>query len=318
MRSMIIKFCWGTMLSGAVAGCAGAADEPIDCADGSCDLGAESSSEEVGSTSQALATQWATGPFTWKQSDPSHTRMVTKAENICVLTKIGGRFQGGGENVQVYDDGEFWYLGGASQQSGVNGEAYCFPRSGFIGHNTNRQVSSQYVLPITSNCTVQRGDLYARDAFPFLQGMKGNLAGGGEYARILQTISADVLNRWEARTCVGSTLTVFARNFRVGPISTTLARFIGPNGRGDALSNPEYVVSGDLGYKVMANVSDAMCAFTHLGGNFSGGGESARIGIANIPTPNGTVKRWTLTTLTQTDSQSLKAGARCFARDQTL
>ena len=296
----------------SVVGCGAA---PVECSDDGCQQTTrdpESSNaltprdeENVGRVSEALSVPWATGPIAWAQGDPQHALLATRADNICILTKVGGHFRGGAESVHVYEDGDHWFLGGTSQQAGVNGEAYCFPRNGFIGANANRAVSSRYTLSIGGSCTIKQGELYNSDAFSFLEGIKGNMAGGGEYARTIQSIIPGNPNIWRGQSCTGSTLTAYARNFRVGPTEDRVARMIGP----------EHTVSGDLGYAVMAKVSEAMCAFTRLQGEFRGGGEWAQIRKGTDPL-RGQV--WTLSTRTQTDSGKLTASARCFARDQTL
>lgn len=296
----------------STVGCGAA---PVECGDQGCEGTAhepESNNaatpvgdERVGSVSQALTVAWATGPIAWKQGDPQHAVLATRADNICILTKVGGHFRGGGESVHVYEDGENWRLGGTSQQAGVNGEAHCFPRNGFIGANANRAVSSRYTLSIAGDCSTKQGDLYNSDAFSFLEGLKGNMAGGGEYARTIQSVIPGNPNNWQGQSCTGSTLTAYARNFRVGPIEDRLARMIGS----------EYTVSGDLGHVRMAKVSEAMCAFTRLQGEFRGGGEWAQIRKEQDPV-RGQV--WALATRTQTDSGNIRASARCFARDQTL
>jgi hypothetical protein len=51
-------------------------------------------------------------------------KMISRAEGFCLLSGIGGAFQGGGESVEVRigDDG-YWYLGGKSGQPSLVAEA---------------------------------------------------------------------------------------------------------------------------------------------------------------------------------------------------
>lgn len=67
------------------------------------------------------------GQYTWHQGQP-HTRMCHSSEGIAVLSAVQGKFEGGGEMVNVYrnDNDGYWYLGGRSGQSGVYAEALCY------------------------------------------------------------------------------------------------------------------------------------------------------------------------------------------------
>ncbi len=71
---------------------------------------------------------------TWQQG-AGPTLLASSANYLCWLTRVTGRFDGGGESVQVYQSGGYWYLGGSSEQVGVAGAAMSpstrsFPRSG--------------------------------------------------------------------------------------------------------------------------------------------------------------------------------------------
>jgi hypothetical protein len=64
--------------------------------------------------------------FYWEQGQPP-VRLIRRGEGFCVLTKVSGRFQGGGESVRLWIDGDgWWYLGGESHQLGVNAECAVF------------------------------------------------------------------------------------------------------------------------------------------------------------------------------------------------
>ena len=73
------------------------------------------------------------GPFSWRQGGPAR-QLLHSSEGICFLTRVTGKFEGGGEVVHVSISSEgYWTLGGRSAQSGVRGEARCWrfpPRPG--------------------------------------------------------------------------------------------------------------------------------------------------------------------------------------------
>ncbi|MEW6095979.1 MAG: hypothetical protein AB1567_05585 [bacterium] len=62
--------------------------------------------------------------YVWKQGW-SPVKMIHKDKGFCFLTYVSGKFEGDGECVKIYideDDG-YWYLGGTSQQAGVDAHA---------------------------------------------------------------------------------------------------------------------------------------------------------------------------------------------------
>ena len=101
----------------------------------------------VASKSEALS--WISGPYVWNQSD-AVVAMQLVSTHICVLARVQGRFGGGGESVSVTEDGNFWYLGGASQQQGMGGAAYCYARS-LVTPTTGGGTSSEFVVEAWSN-----------------------------------------------------------------------------------------------------------------------------------------------------------------------
>jgi hypothetical protein len=303
----------------AMTGCAVASDDSD--AEGS--LGANELTQEVGdsvaSTSQALIGGWASGPYSWSQAVYPARKLAPVATHVCVLTRFTGKFAGMGESVQLTDDGTNWYLQGTSQQTGVGGEAHCFPRAEFRGIDSNTRVSSEYELYNASYKTcapAAQKDMYAADAFVFLSGLKGELAGGGEYGLVQQGLDVDVPSYMEMRSCTRlGGLYAFARNFRVGTHTPRLAQLVARNGFvGDANSVPDYLIGGDVGSAsaVMARTSEAMCAFTLIQGKFAGNGEMVQIRAEDV---NG-VERWVLRMTKGAGSDYVRVGARCFARDQ--
>ena len=63
--------------------------------------------------------------FEWAQGNPRE-KFIVQGENIfCFLTKITGKFEGGGESLEVVEKSDGWYFRGSSNQQGVAGTAVC-------------------------------------------------------------------------------------------------------------------------------------------------------------------------------------------------
>ena len=320
------RVCWASGLVAVligVAGCAAAVDEPNGCSQGDCQP-----AEPVASSAQPLIGGWASGPYTWTQGEGAR-KMDSVAASVCVLTRVTGKFEGTGEAVRVTNDGQDWYLTGFSQQRDVAGEAHCFPRNKFRGHDDNTRISSEYELHSyfrrrDHDCPseISKKEMYAADAFGFLNGLQGGFNGGAEYALVQQARSSNELSFMETHSCVeGDELLSFAYNLRIGSRTARLAKFLNSfDEMGDVndIDVPEFIVgSGWVGAQsmnIMARTSNAMCAFTRIQGEFSGAGEYAQIRAELVAG----VERWVLRAKKGADSHYLRAHARCFARDQRL
>jgi len=298
-----------------VTGCSVAVGEPSAC------VGAECSVDST--ASPVLIGGWATGPWTW--SSNQRTRPLPPvASNVCVLTRVSGKFAGTGEAVQLTDDGTNWLLQGFSHQSGVSAEAYCFPRDKFVGGGT--RVSSEYALDVftLNQCSgVFEESLYAADAFSFLTGLQGRMQGSGEWEHVQQALSPDIPSALQGHICSSGTIlnsefeefTAFARSFRVGAHTSRLALFSNRDGvPSDANTRPEYVAGGNVSsdVAVLAPTSDAMCGLTSIQGAFAGDDESVQIRHEFVRG----AEHWVLRTTKGAGSNFVLAGARCYSRTQ--
>ena len=305
-QGLIVWVCFAAAL-GAL-GCAADVDE------GSAN-DAAAGGEVVSTSSEALIGGWATGPHTWSQANNLPTKLPLIADNVCVLTRLSGRFEGMGEKVQLTDDGTNWYLQGKSQQDGVGGEAYCFKRSSFL---VSTRVSSEYVQynfgdPHGCGSIIGR-EMYAADAFSYLTGLEGAMKGGAEYGLVRQALSPDLFNIIEASSCQDGGLNVLARNFRAGAHTARLAVLMTADGRYVDANNTDslFTAQGPIGKAEMAPTSKAMCALTQIRGKFAGGGEYVQI----RPELVGSEEKWVLRTHRGSASDNVFATARCFARLQ--
>jgi PAN domain len=252
---------------------------------------------------------WRSGPYSLKQKlgemkiplDPSSTHM-------CVLTRVSGKFMGGGEKVRVFvGNDKRWYLEVDNHSSqGVAGTAFCFWKGGFVAGGANRQIS--HIFEAREKQAVKTED---GSAATVLAGVNGHLRGGGEHARIVQ--ADHLLGRSELR--VGSAagfLKAWAYSFFAGSVDFSereQAKFFnGPQGE-FKLDHVNIVSPRSVD---MAPTADAMCYFTRLQGRFNGMGEWAE--IVPFIDSNG-VERWRLRAQAQGDSEVF-AAARCYLRKQ--
>jgi hypothetical protein len=109
--------------------------------------------------------------FSWAQGDEDRS---IGAWGSCFLTEVCGKFEGGGERAQVYDDGGRWYVGGASQQQGVRVSARCLANSHDSHHDWKQGGSPRLMEPVDGQ-------------FCALTSVAGKFEGGGEWVRIIET-----------------------------------------------------------------------------------------------------------------------------------
>lgn len=276
--------------------------------------------EGVAQTSQALCTGLLCTPILiiepfyttheWAQGQ-APVEMKPASTHVCALTKIQGRFRGGGERVQVYVNPSTgnWRLEGSSYQHGVAASAACFRKSGFLANGTERTTSPQmtltYGIPYASGGSQVCGSNWrltlGGENATFLTGYAGPLRGGGEWVWVNQSSAPTTSSTLHAGLC-GGELWAFAHAFFVGDSANRqAAKFY---------RNTEFGV-GHNEFVDMAPVNDAMCYLTMVQGAFDGGGEAVEIFPA-IDT-NG-IKRWRLQA--RGFSSGVSGRARCMLRDQ--
>ena len=67
---------------------------------------------------------WRSKEYVWTQGS-GPVKMTATSKTTCFLTFVRGKFEGGGEYVQVYEHKGYWYLGGSSGQKDVAAKARC-------------------------------------------------------------------------------------------------------------------------------------------------------------------------------------------------
>ncbi len=265
---------------------------------------------------------------TWDQSLGNVTKGVGGAADYCFLTRVSGKFRGGGEEVRLRRDPKSgaWTLGGRSQQSGVAARATCLPMTTFLSPSWGvvRWISPQFSVTSQVSSSFFRcgsaplgsyryNSAWWGDAFTALTGMSGKFAGLGEFVMVDQSKQGKQPSHVGA--AVGQCdvpVTGYAMSYFVGkPSSGTVAVFIGPGGTGpvDIAGEYTFTVSKKADAIRMIPTNQGVCFFTRLSGRFNGGGEFASI---ERETVNG-VEYWRLLLQHAGAEGALQAHARCAA-----
>ena len=272
--------------------------------------------------STSLHAEFPIGPFNWKTGD-NLKELPTSANHVCVLTKVGGKFDAQDDVIRVwYINNEYyknWYLGNNGKPYGPNeptASAYCFLHSSFAGDGVDYWNSEPFTIEKSTqrpSCNAVGTETWWGDAGTYISGMGGNFNGGAEFVEVNQSSEGFKASSITASTCKNY-LVGFAQAFFVGKAHAGHSgRFWGPNGAGAADFAGEYKSFSKEANKIqMAPVEETMCYFTKIRGKFQGAGEYAEI----VPVVNNqNVRVWELRTASA-GGQGVWANARCFRRDQ--
>lgn len=236
--------------------------------------------------------------------------LESSATHICALTRVQGELKSSRVvRVWIGADG-FWRLGGSSNSgNSLSGSARCWPFTDFTGPGSNVKWISPQFATYDNTCGVNPTPVSAwqSDAAAMISGVRGTFNASAERVFITQNIGAGVYNQLTAEGGGCAVTAGEAYSFFVGqPGSGQIAKFIGPNGTGNASVSGEWTRNSDQGSLNMANVSDAMCYLTVVRGEFSGAGEKVEIieaaGKWQLRVTNGGDKTW--------------GSARCFKFNQ--
>jgi hypothetical protein len=226
-----------------------------------------------------------------------------ESSHVCVLTRIRGKFSGGGESVRVVvgDDRRWWLELDNHTDQWINTTAYCFWKGGFHANGSDRSISPLFEAREGHGVRTWNGD-----AATFLAGVNGHLRGGGEHARIVQSFDGSKPSDLRVGSAAGY-LKAWAYSFFAGTPGSP-AKFF-QEGKEFSLDHVGSLFSPTLW---MAKTEEAMCYFTKLQGQFDGGGDWARI----VPAlDSNLVERWRLEARGGVDAEVF-AAARCYLRDQ--
>jgi hypothetical protein len=128
------RVCFLTGVSGNFMG--GGEWVHVYTANGSWYLGGNSVQTGVSGRARCVpvgGTNWYTQEFSWQQGQPAVNLGTTQGGRTCFLTRMVGRYMGGGEVIKTYINGDSWYLGGGSLQVDVGASARCVFSTGTGG-----------------------------------------------------------------------------------------------------------------------------------------------------------------------------------------
>jgi hypothetical protein len=280
----------------------------------------------------------ATGDDVAKASD-YYERGTTAATNpvlpyigyqgkyMCVLSMVTGNFNGddrysnSGHVIVDWADSDFYRF--YWRDGWTDGRALCTNWSNFlVGSGGVKQFSGNFVGEVWgfSDQTAE-GPTWTGDAITFVTGLDGEMQGGGEYVRAIQSTTVSGKSKLRVHEESGSAfdqtfLDGFAQAFRIGVPGARLIRLRGYNSAGNNVTGNvnssgtfEFAVSTVSGYSGywMTPVDDGFCGFTHISGNFDGGGEVIR----NYKTDG-----WWFLKASSTGGKAVYARSRCVAYDQ--
>jgi hypothetical protein len=265
---------------------------------------------EVQEHAQALTAGWITGPF--RVSGNASINMLPDSTDVCVLTRVTGKFQGSGERVVVELVNGLWVLRSQSQQIGVAAEAHCFKKDQFISNVTRRvsQVFSEESFGSGNGCgqtTIVRSSWFVEAAL-YLNGISGKWEGGCELASVAQSFSPSVQSQLTLGSGQSTAVRARTASFSAGPINVAPKYF--RSGSVDLFTSNS---RSSVPSFVLAPITDAMCHFVLIQGDFNGGGEFAELRIGNNPQTG--VPSWIFKTGSGSGS-GITARVRCYSRDQ--
>lgn len=107
----------------------------------------------------------------WSQGQPG-SFMAPEAGNACFLTRMTGKFRGGGEALRISPINGGWVMGGSSHQVAVGGGGRCVSIASVSPESSWSQGNSATFLDTVNNRAC------------FLTGVTGNSQGGGESVHV--------------------------------------------------------------------------------------------------------------------------------------
>ena len=212
MGSSTETFCYLTRIQGDFEG--GGESVRIAGRNGRWFLEGSSQQSGIGAGARCTPTRFGsrvllfTPESSWRQGQPPTPMVADNGFTACMLTRVQGKFEGGGERVEITRSNGTWFLGGASRQSGVAAGARCLLNvvvgAGTPSFSTDCESS---ICSIFLGCSPARcfgpsptdlGPVTAGFELAIacaLASMSGKFEGGAEVARNLHDKRALVLGR---------------------------------------------------------------------------------------------------------------------------
>ena len=168
MGSATDRVCFLTEAAGDFQGGGEATRARID--KGAWLLDGQSLQTGIRTSAQCVAAPMYSEEFTWTQGAPA-VPLGSSTGQACFLTRVTGKFEGGGEQVRTFVQNGQWFLSGQSAQEGVAASARCIPVASFTPEVNWAQ--GQQPIILTADPPNPRD-------FCFLTRVQGKFEGGGE------------------------------------------------------------------------------------------------------------------------------------------
>ncbi len=215
----------------------------------------------------------------WAAQDGATVTLKSTSTHFCWLTFSQGDYDGGhgfsaGAYVLPYGDGK-WHL--ETDATGSYGQARCTPYSCFSGDGVDDVVwiSGGFgaIANSTGSCDHYDTSTWWGDAVTVIQSHPGpgRTAGGGEKVDVFLSSNAFSPSTLRANDCQNDSnhwIEGTANSLFVGtPSGGKLAHYTGS----------PFLVGGNATLNLGVYTDDAFCFFTHIMGQYRGGGESVRV-----------------------------------------
>jgi hypothetical protein len=244
---------------------------------------------------------------------------ATPTTHVCSLSLIYGTLYGSGSWLSVSNVGSIWSLSTipVGTTARVTGEATCYPLTAFTpesgGTIFNPSSVFDATVPGTGTASV---DAWKGDAATFLTGIGGRFSGGGEYARVSQNATTQLLSKVTVGSLQSGTHFAEAHSLFVGVAGGNhVPQFIGPKGVGNITAAGEWTFdyegsdSFHNGATTMASATEAFCYLTKVTGNW--GSKDSWVQI--LPDSS---NRWTLNGYAPS-GYGVHAYAQCYKLQQS-
>jgi hypothetical protein len=263
--------------------------------------------------------------FTWSVGD-KQIFMAPVDSQLCLLTKVAGKFAGGAEHVLLdqmkLPNGQvFWRLSGTSAQAELTASAVCVKKDRF----TPGMLGNEKIFAATMPRMEHMGCSSARkvhamtgpDTTHFINDVAGAFNGGGEFVRTVgNSLYVSACSGYVNGGALGVKLNGAGqvKFYGAGGRTTVAAQatFRGWSMKQANWQSTQPAQTWVQGATWLAPVNEALCGLVEVKGNFDGYGEAVAIVRETHP---GGQQFWKLK-IDNLAANLVEASVRCIARDQ--
>ncbi len=222
---------------------------------------------------------------------------ATPTTHVCALTLIWGTLYNSGSQLYVSNVGSNWSLSTVpiGSTGRVTGDGTCYQLTAFSPPSGGVVFNPSEAFDVTlSGKGTGSIDAWKGDAATFLTAIGGRFSGSGEFARVSQNATTQLLSKLTLGSLQTGTHVAEAHSLFVGvPGGNHVPQFIGPTGVGNITKAGEWVFDyegSDTFHSAgttMASATEAFCYLTKVTGNW--GSKDSWVGI--FPDAS---NRWTI------------------------